>query len=166
MYKLLILLILLSLPIWAQSSFNFEEWFKSIPYTELSELSLKQVIDKGVITNGMGESMMTYDEDVFGGNVIFRTDEVQFVDVLNIYDNGILRSSLENVYLVEVSEEMNIVMAIVIDPFILVKDIINFFLENKEGALLKVEIVLIKGQYTTFTSDATKDLVDSLPTLE
>ena len=166
MHKVLMLLILLSPPMWGQSSFDFEKWFVSLSNKETSKLSLKNVIDMGVITNDMGKSMMTYQEDVFGGNFIFRADEVQLVDVLNVYDNGKIRGTLENVYLVEVSKEMNIVMAVKIDSSILVKDVMNFSLENKEGALLKVEIVLIKGQYTTFTSDATKDLINSLPILE
>ena len=166
MYKLLILLILLSPPLWGQSEFDFEKWFVSLSSQESSRLSLKNVIDMGVITNDMGKSMITYKEDVFGGNFIFRYDEIQLVEVLNIYDNGKVRSTLENVYLIEISKEMNIVMAVKIDPSILVKDIVNFSQENKEGALLKLEIVLIKGQYTTFTSDAIKDLIKSLPILE
>ena len=182
MCKLLILLVLLSPPMWgqlippignqsssstqSQPSFNFEKWFKSLPNKESSKLSLKDVIDMGVFTNDMGESMVTYKEKVFGGNFIFRTDEVQLVDVLNIYDNGKIRSTIENVYLIEVSKEMNITIAIKIDPSILVKDIANFSLEKKGDALLRIEIILIKGQYTTFTSDATKELIKSLPILE
>ncbi len=166
MHKLLILLILLSPPMWSQPNFDFEKWFGSLPNKESSELSLKEVVDMGVFTNDMGESMVAYKEDVFGGNFIFRADEIQLVDVLNIYDNGTLRSTISNVYLIEISKEMNITMAIKIDPSILIKDIVNLFSENKEGALLKLEIVLIKGQYTTFTSDATKDLINSLPILD
>ncbi len=73
MHKLLILLILLSPPMWSQPNFDFEKWFGSLPNKESSELSLKEVVDM---------------------------------------------------------------------------------------------VVLIKGQYTTFTSDATKDLINSLPILD
>ena len=182
MHKLLMLFILLSPPIWgqlippignqsssstrSQPSFDFEKWFGSLPNKESSKLSLKNVIDMGVFTNDMGESMITYKEDVFGGNFIFRYDEVQLADILTIYDNGKIRSTVENVYLIEVSKEMNITMAIKIDPSILVKDIANFSQETKGDALLRIEIILIKGQYTTYTSDATKDIINSLPILD
>ena len=166
MHKLLMLFILLSPPLWSQPNFDFEKWFGSLSNKESSELSLKNVVDMGIFTNDMGESMVTYKEDVFGGNFVFRADEVQLADILTIYDNGKIRSTIENVYLIEIARESNIVMAIKIDPSILVKDIMNLFSENKESALLKLEIVLIKGQYTTFTSDATKDLINSLPILE
>lgn len=170
MLKLLIILILLNSPTWSQSS--FDEWINVISKTkEWRKLSLKNLLDSSFLTNDAGESIVIYKEEVFGGNFIFRHDKVQLVDVLNVYDNGTLRSTLENVYFIEFPKEDSnmfgdIAIAIIVDPSILVKDIVNFVAENEDGALLKIEIIFIKGQYTTYISDTTSDLRNSLQILE